>query len=135
MLLYSPNGDEMSLPIGDDPNGELGPDLAKVDQAAELFYRYGHAGRHAHFVGGQVQYLSDRTWFVCLRQAPVGQPVSWVLYAVVDRPTGVPGQFRSEPISALDFAHALAAQGYTVAVRKYDEWTITYDLDAESVPL
>ncbi|WP_113702527.1 hypothetical protein [Nonomuraea lactucae] len=62
---------------------------------------------------------------MCVRQTPVGQPVSWVLYAVVDRPTSVPGQFRTEPISALEFAQALAAQGYTAAVHRYDDWTIT----------
>lgn len=135
MLLYSPPADEMELPIGDDPQGSTGPDLAKLDQAAELFYRYGHAGRRAYVIGGQVQYLSDRTSFVALRQAPANQPVSWALYAVVDRPSGVPGQYRTEPVTAAEFAQALAAQGRTVAVRRYDNWTITYTLAAESVPL
>ncbi|MEW1838559.1 hypothetical protein AB0392_11445 [Nonomuraea angiospora] len=125
----------MSLPIGDDPNGSPGPDLAKVDQAAELFYRYGRAGRRAIVSGGQVQYLSDRTWFACVRTTPSGgQPVSWVIYAVVDHPTGQPGQYRTEPVSAVEFAQALAAQGHTVVVRKYDNYNITYHLDAESVP-
>jgi len=134
MLLYTPNGDEMDLPIGDDPNGGPGPDVAKVDQAAELFYRNGHARRGAYVIGGQVHYLSDRTWFMCVRDTSKPVP-EWVLYAVVERPTGVPGQYRPVPISAVDFAQALAAQGHTVAVRRYDDWTITYDLDAESVPL
>ncbi|MEV1167330.1 hypothetical protein [Nonomuraea sp. NPDC049784] len=133
MELYSPPADELELPIGDGPNG--GPDVVKVDQAAELFYRYGHAGRHAYFSGGQVQYLSDRTWFVCMRTAPANGPVSWVLYAIVDRPTGVPGQYRTEPVTAVEFAQALAAQGRTVAIRQYDDWTIRYSLSAESVPL
>ncbi|MEU6789969.1 hypothetical protein ABZ912_63250 [Nonomuraea angiospora] len=135
MLLYTPNGDEMDLPIGDDPNGGPGPDMAKVDQAAELFYRYGNAGRRAIVSGGQVQYLSDRTWFVCVRTVPSGLPASWVLYAVVDHPTGAPGQYRTEPVTAVEFAQALTAQGRDVFVRRYDDWTITYDLDAESVPL
>ncbi|WP_431928491.1 hypothetical protein [Nonomuraea jabiensis] len=68
MLLYIPPDTDMELPIGDDPQGGPGPDLAKVDQAAE-------------------------------------------------------------------FAEAPAAQGRTVVVRRYDNWQITYDLDAESVPL
>ncbi len=134
MLLYSPPGDEMELPIGDDPNGGSGPDLAKVDQAAELFYRYGHAGRNAIVSGNQVQYLSDRTWFVCVRTTPA-TGTSWVLYAIVERPTGVPGQYRPVPIPAAEFAQALAAQGRDVVVRRYDDWTITYDLEATSVPL
>ncbi|MEU7894118.1 hypothetical protein AB0B45_14780 [Nonomuraea sp. NPDC049152] len=46
----------------------------KVDQAAKLFYLYGHARRGAYYSGGQVQYLSDRTWFVCVRDVPSGQP-------------------------------------------------------------
>lgn len=132
MLLYSPPADEMDLPIGDAPGG--GPDLAKVDQAAEFFYRYGHASRRAIFIGGQAHYLSDRTWLICVRETPVGQPAQWVLYAVVDKAMA-PGQFKTEPISALEFAQALSAQGRTVAVRRYDDWTITYDLAASSVPL
>jgi hypothetical protein len=132
MELYSPPDTDMELPIGDDPNG--GPDLAKLDQAAELFYRYGHAGRRAFFIGGQVQYLSDRTWFVCVRTAPSSGP-SWIIYAVVDRATGVPGQYKTEPVSAVEFAQALDAQGHNVVLRRYDEWTITYNLDAEPVPL
>ncbi|MER7363269.1 hypothetical protein [Nonomuraea wenchangensis] len=124
----------MALPIGDDPNGGPGPDLAKVDQAAELFYRYGHAGRGAFAIGGQVLYLSDRTTFVCVRTTPASG-TSWVLYAVVEHPTGVPGQYRPVPIAAAEFAQALAAQGRDVVMRRYDDWTITYDLEAESVPL
>src|SRR5690606_35920885 len=103
MLLYTPNGDEMDLPIGDEPHGGPGPDVAKVDQAAELFYRNGHARRGAYVIGGQVHYLSDRTWFMCVRDTSKPVP-EWVLYAVVERPTGVPGQYRPVPISAVDFA-------------------------------
>ncbi|MEU7891681.1 hypothetical protein AB0B45_02325 [Nonomuraea sp. NPDC049152] len=131
MLLFSPSSDDMELPIGDDPAG--GPDLTKVDQAAKLFYQHGHARRGAFFVGGQMQYLSDRTWFVCVRDTPAGQPPQWVLYAIVDHPTGLPGQYRTEPVSAAEFASALAGEGRTVAIRKYDNWEITYSLDGESV--
>ncbi|MEV0236861.1 hypothetical protein [Nonomuraea sp. NPDC050786] len=136
MELFTPPDTDMDLPIGDDPQSGPGPDVAAVDKAAELFYRYGHAGRRAIASGGgQVQYLSDRTSIVCVRTAPSSGPVSWVLYAVVDRPTGLPGQYKSEPISAVEFAQALAAQGHAVAVRRYDNYDITYSLDGESVPL
>ncbi|MGR6915434.1 hypothetical protein ACU635_14410 [[Actinomadura] parvosata] len=134
MMLFTPPDTDMELPIGDDPAGGPGPDLAKVDQAAELFYRYGHAGLHAIWAGGQSLVRSDVTWFVCVRHAPAGQPVSWLLYAFVDRATGV-SSYKTEPITAAEFAQALAAQGRTVVVRKYDNYTITYDLDGESVPL
>jgi hypothetical protein len=132
MLLFTPPNTDMTLPIGDDPNG--GPDLAKVDQAGTLFYRYGHADRYPIYTGGQTLYRSDRTWFACVRDAPAGQPVSWLLYAFVDRATGI-SSYKPEPISALEFAQAMVEQGRTVVVRKYENYDITYHLDAESVPL
>jgi hypothetical protein len=131
MLLYSPPDTDMQLPIGDDPLG--GPDLVKVDQAAMLFYKYGHAARHAIFTGGQMVYVVDRMWFVCVRDTSGPAPI-WVLYAVVDRATGV-GQYKTEPISALEFAQALTDAGRTVLVRRYDNYEVTYSLDGESVPL
>ncbi|GAA3721970.1 hypothetical protein GCM10022224_104030 [Nonomuraea antimicrobica] len=134
MELFTLLDTDMELPIGDNPTGGHGPDIAKVDQAAELFYRYGHAGRGAFVIGNQVQYLSDRTTFVCVRTTPA-TGTSWVIYAVVEQPAGVPGQYRPVPIAAVEFAQALAAQGRDVVVRRYDDWTITYDLEAESVPL
>lgn len=133
MLLYPPPADEMELPIGDDPQGGPGPDVAKVDRAAVLFYKYGHAGVRAIYQGGQAVVRSDRTWLVCVRDTS-GPAPAWVLYAVVDRPTGLTG-YKTEPISATEFALALAAQGRTVAVRKYDGYQVTHHLDGESVPL
>ncbi|TMR99505.1 hypothetical protein [Nonomuraea basaltis] len=132
MELFTPPDTDMELPIGDDPAG--GPDLAKVDHAGTLFYRYGHADRHPIYTGGQTLYRSDRTWFTCVRDAPAGQSVSWLLYAFVDRAIGI-SSYKTEPISALEFAQAMVAQGRTVVVRKYDNYNITYHLDGESVPL
>ncbi|MEQ4717925.1 hypothetical protein [Nonomuraea sp. B19D2] len=133
MLLYIPPDTDMELPIGDDPQGGPGPDVAKVDAAATLFYKYGHAGVRGIYAGGQTVIRSDRTWLVCVRDTS-GPAPAWVLYAVVDRPTGLTG-YKTEPVSAVEFAHGLTTRGRTVVVRKYDDWEITYDLGAESVPL
>jgi hypothetical protein len=133
MLLFTPPDTDMQLPIGDDPQGEPGPDLAKVDQAAQLFYRYGHAGQHAIHVGGQMLMRSDRTWLACVRDTSGSSPV-WALYAVVDRPIGAT-DYTTEPVSAVQFAQALIAQGHMVVVRRYDNYDITYSLDGDSVPL
>ncbi|SDL72861.1 hypothetical protein SAMN05421874_12814 [Nonomuraea maritima] len=134
MELFTPPDTDMSLPIGDDPNGGAGPDLEKVDQAAKLFYQYGHASRRSIYSGGQSLVRSDRAWFVCVRDAPADQPVRWLLYAIAERAFGV-ASYQTAPVSAVEFAQGLATQGRTVVVRRYDNYDIAYSLDGESIPL
>ncbi len=52
----------------------------------------------------------------------------------MDRAVGI-SSYQPEPISALEFAQAMVDQGRTVVVRKYENYDITYHLDAASVPL
>ncbi|MER7213228.1 hypothetical protein ABT340_39710 [Streptosporangium sp. NPDC000239] len=123
--------------IGDDVGG--GPDLTKVDKAAEQFYRVNQdlfAGYGVWSGGTMTMYYPD-LWLICVRATRTGQSPEWLLYAFTSRDTpGWPTQtFTVAPPDAAAIARGLVGEGHSVALRHYATPHLDFQATASTVSL